>query len=263
MSEQTVSWPQLDGVVNFRDFGGAKTLDGRRVREGVLFRSGHHTAVTEADLEKLAGLDLGLIVDLRRPAERKRDPAVRPPDCRAEIIEHNGPADAAMAPHLAFLAEPDASPARVTAQMIVGYQGYPFDPHYVEVFSRYFAMLADARGAVLIHCHAGKDRTGVLCALTQHVLGVGREGIFEDYIATNRYNRADARLVDMAAVFQRTHGKPVSDELLIHVMAADAAYLEAAFAAIEAAHGDVDAYLAEVLDVTPARRDAIRARYVA
>ena len=253
----------LDGVVNFRDFGGAVGAAGRRTPRGRMFRSGHHAAATPEDLARLAELDLALIVDLRRPAERQRDPARRPASTRARILEHDGPLEAAMAPHLAFLAMPDASAERVTEQMTAGYRGYPFDPHYVAVYRDYFAALAQIDGAVLVNCHAGKDRTGFLCALTLTVLGVGEDEVFEDYLATNRHNRADGRVDELAAQFLETHGKPVSTDLLRHVMMADAAYLRAAFDAINAAHGDVDVYLAEVLDVDTARRDAIHARWLA
>ena len=253
---------KLDGVVNFRDFGGAIGADGRRTPRGRLFRSGHHAAATSEDLAKLAELDLALIVDLRRPAERRRDPARRPAPTRARILEHDGPLEAAMAPHLAFLAEPDASAARVTEQMTAGYRGYPFDPHYVAVYRDYFAALSETDGAVLVNCHAGKDRTGFLCALTLTALGVGEDEVLEDYLATNRHNRADDRVGELAAQFLETHGKPVSEDLLRRVMAADAAYLRAAFDAIDAVHGDVDTYLSDVLGVSAARREAIHARWL-
>jgi protein tyrosine/serine phosphatase len=253
----------LGGVVNFRDFGGVPTFDGRRVRSGRLFRSGHHAAATEADLQRLAALDFALFVDLRRPPERARDPARRPNAPRAQLLEHKGPDDQPLPPHLAFLAEPDASMELITAQMIVGYRGYPFDPHYVAVYRDYFALLAALDGPVLVNCHAGKDRTGFLCALTLHALGAHRDDVFADYLATNRHNRADERLVELTAQFEQNHGQPVSEALLRHVMAADAAYLDAAFAAITEAHGDADAYLAEVVGVTPKAREQMRERLVA
>jgi protein-tyrosine phosphatase len=251
---------ELDGVVNFRDFGGAPTGAARKVVTGRLYRSGHHAAATDADLDRLADLDFALIVDLRRPPERARDPARRPAVSRAKVLEHAGPQDQPLPPHLAFLAEPDASPQRVAQQMIVGYRGYPFDPHYVAVYRDYFAHLAQADGPVLVNCHAGKDRTGFLCALTLHALGVQRDDIFADYLATNRHNRADQRMAELVAQFEQNHGRRVSEDLLRQVMAADARYLEAAFAAIDAEHGDMDAYLADVVAMTPARRKQLQAR---
>jgi protein-tyrosine phosphatase len=258
-----VSAIELDGVINFRDFGGGPGADGRRIRTGRLFRSGHHAAATDADLERLAELEFALFVDLRRPPERTRDPARRPAAALARVLEHRGPADQLVAPHLTFLAEPGATPARVSEQMMVGYRGYPFDPHYVAVYRDYFALLAELEGPVLINCHAGKDRTGFLCALTLHVLGAPREDIRADYLATNRHNRADARLAEMAAQFRETHGHAPSDALLRAMLSADAAWLEAAFAAIAEQQGDTDAYLAGVIGVTPAVRDAIRGRLLA
>jgi protein tyrosine/serine phosphatase len=250
----------LEGIVNFRDFGGAPGADGRRVREGVLFRSGHHAGATDADLRRLDALGFALFVDLRRPPERARDPARRPHATGASVLEHQGPAEQTLAPHLAFLADPGATPQRVTTQMIVGYRYYPFDPHYVAVYRDYFPLLAAVGGPVLVNCHAGKDRTGFLCALTLHVLGVSREDILADYLATNLHNRADERLGEMSVQFQATHGHPPSEALLRRMMAADADYLKAAFQAIAEAHGDTDAYLAEVVGMGPELRDRIRNR---
>jgi len=254
---------EFEGVSNFRDFGGQPTEDGRHVRAGLLYRSGHLGAVTDADLQRLAELDFALVVDLRRAAERKREISRRPTAFRAKVLEHAGPLEAALAPHLTFLAVPDATPELVTQQMTTGYRGYPFDPHYVALYRDYFAELPHLDGRVLVHCHAGKDRTGVLCALTLHVLGVDREAIFEDYLLTNRRGRADARLEEMRAKFKRDRGKPVDDALLKQLMKADRVYLEAAFDSMAGEHGSVDAYLAERIGVTPEVKAGIRERLLA
>jgi protein-tyrosine phosphatase len=256
-----VSAIELDGVINFRDFGGGRGAEGRRIRSGRLFRSGHHAAATEADLARLAELGFALFVDLRRPPERARDPARRPAAAgQVRVLEHQGPTEQLVAPHLTFLAEPGATAARVSEQMTVGYRGYPFDPHYVAMYRDYFSLLAGLDGPVLINCHAGKDRTGFLCALTLHVLGAPREDILADYLATNRHNRADARLAEMAVGFEETHGHAPSEALLRAMLSADAAWLDAAFDAIAEKHGATDAYLEEVVGLTAAGRDAIRER---
>jgi protein tyrosine/serine phosphatase len=252
---------ELDGVINFRDFGGGAGADGRRIRTGLLYRSGHHATATDADLEQLAALGFKLFVDLRRPPERTRDPARRPATAAAvPVLEHQGPTEVLVAPHLTFLAEPGATPARVSEQMTIGYRGYPFDPHYVAMYRDYFGLLADLDGPVLVNCHAGKDRTGFLCALTLHALGAPREDIVADYLATNRHNRADARLADMAAQFEETHGHAPSEALLRAMLSANAAWLDAAFDAIAEQHGGTDSYLEEVVGLTPAGREAIRDR---
>jgi protein-tyrosine phosphatase len=236
----------LEGVINFRDFGGMRGANGRVVRTRRLFRSGHLAEATDADIARLAELDFALFVDLRRPPERLRDPARRPDAPRARVIEHQGPTASAVAPHLAFLSQPDASPDKVTEQMIVGYRYYPFDPHYVAVYRQYFPLLANLDGPVLVNCHAGKDRTGFLCALTLHVLGVARADILDDYLATNR--------------FEATHGHAPSEALLRRMMAVDAVYLHAAFGAVAEQHGDIDAYLAQTLGVDDALVERIRDR---
>jgi protein-tyrosine phosphatase len=252
----------FEAIINFRDFGLGRRAGDRTVRAGRLFRSGHHGESTDADLARLAGFDFALAIDLRRPPERLRDPARRPASWRAAVLEHGGEAGESLPPHLAFLTDPDASESWISERMREGYRGYPFDPNYLDLYRRYFAHLPKADGPVLISCHAGKDRTGVLCALTLHLLGVSRVEIYDDYLLTNVHNRADQRAASLARQFEVDHGRPVPESLLRHVMAADATYLDAAMEAIEARHGDLDTYLAEVLGVTAERRALIRDRYL-
>jgi protein tyrosine/serine phosphatase len=158
------------------------------------------------------------------------------------------------------LSEESPTAARVREQMTVGYRYYPYDPFYVAVYRQYFALLAELEGPVLVNCHAGKDRTGFLCALTLHVLGAPDDHIREDYLATNRHNRADLRMAELAAQFAETHGQRPSEELLRAMVSVEPAWLEAAFASIAEQHGDTDAYLTEVVGMTPAMREAIHER---
>jgi protein-tyrosine phosphatase len=71
---------ELDGAVNFRDFGGYRTKDGARVRDGLLFRSGTMAGLTERGIRDFAALGIGVICDLRRPAELEEEPTPLPHD---------------------------------------------------------------------------------------------------------------------------------------------------------------------------------------
>lgn len=253
---------ELAGIVNFRDFGGHPTQDGARVVRGRLYRSGHHATAEEADLRHLADVDLAVLVDLRRPGERARLPARRPHPFRAHVIEHEGPGEEAVPPHLAVLATPGVTDRQVLEQMVVGYRGYAFDPAYVQMYRRYFRALAGADGAVLIHCHAGKDRTGVLAAMTLHVLGVSREVIAADYLLSNDHSRIDERLPQLLADYRRDRGTDISEAALRQLMRVEPDYLDAFFEAVGEAHGDLDSYLADVVDVGAEQRSAIRATFL-
>lgn len=254
---------KFEGVANFRDFGGRPTRDGRAVRTGRLFRSGHHGEATEADLALFDQLGLELLVDLRRPPERERIPSRRPAAFDARVLEHAGVSAETLAPHLEVLTRPGVTPQDMADRMIAGYRTYPFDPAYVAVWRDYFHHLAKATGSALIHCHAGKDRTGVLCALTLHALGVPRDEIYADYLATNVQTDVEGRMEAIIEDFLKTQGIPVSEEVLRQVMLVDAAYLDAAIEVMVDRHGDLDTYLADVLEVTPEVREQLRARLLA
>lgn len=254
--------PDLEEVVNFRDFGGCPGADGRRVVRGRLFRAGHLGEATARDVAALATLELAVVADLRRAAERKRLPSRCPGAPDAILIEHLAPLADVVAPHLAYLARPDLNEQEVSDLLASVYRNYPFDPDYVVAFRQWFAALAVARGPVLVNCHAGKDRTGMCAALTLHALGVSHGDIMDDYMATNRHSRLDERMPKLAADFQRDNGRPVVEALMRRLMGVETRYLDGCFAAIVERHGTVDAYLAAVLGVDAEVRQTLRDRYL-
>lgn len=251
----------FEAIHNFRDFGGYGTPEGR-VRRGLLFRSAHYADATEGDLEAFRALGVTAIVDLRRPPERVRFATRRHPECAARLIAYGEPTPEEDAPHLKGLSEEGLTEALISERMRATYRELPYEDGHIEVFGKAFAALPELEGPIVLHCHAGKDRTGLIVAFIQHVLGVAPGDILDDYLATNTKSRIDERLPRLIEVYRRTHGLEAPPHLMRHVWRVEKGYFESAMDAIAARDGSLDAYLERRLGVTPTLRAAIRARLV-
>lgn len=249
----------FDALDNFRDYGDYATKVGGHVRKGALFRSAHHAGVTEADLERLAAIDFGVVIDLRRPVERRRQPSKRAANFSGVVIESDLD-EAGEAPHITFLKTADLTPDSGRRFMTDTYRVLPFAPAHLDLFSRYFRAVADSDRPVLIHCAAGKDRTGFLAALTHHLLGVHHDDLIEDYLLTNTAVDLVGRAPAIARRLHEMTGRVASDDAVVAFLGVEAAYLEAAFAEVEARHGSLDVYLEQALGVDAALRARIEAR---
>ena len=256
MQQRIVS---LEGVDNFRDFGDYATAAGRRIRPGQLYRSAHHGQATQADLAAMAALEIAVIVDLRRGEERQRTPSRRHDGFAARLIENDGN-EAVSDPFVEFIRTSDASEQAFRDYMVGYYRNAPFDDRHLDLFSRYFRALGEAEGPVLIHCTAGKDRTGLLAALTHHLAGVHRDDLLADYLLTNTVASFDRRLPAVAQMIVDVSGRTPTDAAVRAAVSVDAAYLAVAFAEIEAAHGGLDAYLENELGVDARLRAALEDR---
>ena len=127
--------------------------------------------------------------------------------------------------------------------------------NYVQVntprFRALFTHLLEDRAPLVIHCTAGKDRTGFACALILHVLGVADDVISEDYLLTNRFYRRDPSV-----------SSDLPDEVRQVLGSVQPPFLAAAFEAINADYGDLENYLASGLGLGPAERTALQERYL-
>ena len=253
---------RLEGVGNFRDFGGYAGRDGRRIKRGRLYRSAHHGMATDADLDAIAALDIAVIVDLRRGEERERMPSRRHAGFAGRLIE-NETNDAIADPWMEFVKGSDGSEGAFRGYLSDYYLNAPYQDRHIDLFRRYFQALAEADGPVLIHCAAGKDRTGLLAALTHQLMGVERDDIFEDYLLTNALAGIELRLPQVMQMIEAQSGHKPTEAAARAAMAVDATYLEAAFAAIVASHGGLDAYIEDELGVDEAMREAIALRLLA
>jgi protein tyrosine/serine phosphatase len=247
------------GIHNFRDYGGYRVSAGGRVAWKRLYRAGEDAEATAHDLEVLGALGLAGIIDLRGTSERGKSPSRFPANGTIPVICSDGettPAPHADAAATAF----DVAAARRT--MLERYAGLPFRQRLGNVYRRYFALLAETWGPTLVHCTAGKDRTGFLVALLHHALGVHRDDIFEDYLLTNTVGDVPARVAALRRDLERRFGAPMSDEAVNVVVSVDPQFLQTAFDSVTERYGTVDVYLAEVLGVTPQVRDALVERLV-
>ena len=249
----------LEGVENFRDFGDYETLDGRRVKKGRFYRSASHGRATDEDLEAIGRLDIALVVDLRRASERQRDPSRRHPTFRGRVIE-NDIGDDTEDSWVAHVRDSDLSEASFRDFLVTFYREAPFEERHIDLFSRYFEALAETDGPVLVHCAAGKDRTGILVALTHHVAGVHPEAVIEDYLLTNHPERFAARMPMMGAYMAEIAGRPPSEAVMRIALGVEADYLRTAFEEMEARHGGVDGYLEQALGLDAGKRALLRER---
>lgn len=256
MSERLLAF---EAVENFRDYGDYATAAGRRLHRGRLLRSGHHNQATDADLERLHALGVAVVVDLRRPSERALQPSRRHGAFAGSVIESDLGEPDGEAPHITFLRTTDLTAESVAGFMTDTYRRMPFDERLVDLFSRYFNALAEAEGAVLIHCAAGKDRTGLLAALTHHAAGVDDEDVLADYLLTNRAVNLEARAPEIAERLHRHFGRRAGPEAVAAFMGVEEAWLRAAFAEIKDRCGSIDGYLESVLGVDAAHRERLEA----
>jgi protein-tyrosine phosphatase len=253
---------KLEGVRNCRDFGGWRTQGGGQVVDGRLWRSGHFGEATDDDVATLNGLGADFIVDLRRPGERQWQPNRWPGAGRTAVIT-NDEGDVKQAPHIAFLKQAELTADSVHAFMTEEYVAIPYAPRHAALFGAWFHRLDQTDGApAVIHCAAGKDRTGVLAALTLTILDVDWETIAADYEATNAANDIERKLPHWQAYIEAQIGRKVPLEALKPFMGVDRRWLETAFATIEARSGSVQAYLEGTLGVDAAMQDRLHAALV-
>ncbi|MDX3516915.1 tyrosine-protein phosphatase [Streptomyces scabiei] len=253
--------PELTGVRNFRDVGGLPTVDGRRVRHGVLFRSGHLAHATDEDAAFLASLDLHTIFDFRNAADQKLEgPDVPLPGVRNVNLPLSDPADGAEFWKMVRDGDLDQLRAllgdgRAAGRMTASYR--KMIKERTAEHSRVLHALAEDSVPALMHCAAGKDRAGLSVAVTLLALGVEREAVLADYLESNAKHR---RYKVHRSSTSESAWSPEIMELLSPLFDARAEYLQAAFDTLEETWGDVDTYLEQGLKLTPQTRERLRER---
>ncbi|ODA70944.1 hypothetical protein APS67_004802 [Streptomyces sp. AVP053U2] len=253
--------PELTGVRNFRDVGGLPTVDGRRVRHGVLFRSGHLAHATEEDAAFLSSLGLHTVFDFRNAADHRLDGRdIELPGVRNVNLPLSDPADGAEFWRMVRDGDLDQlrailADSKGAERMIASYRATVTQRTFEH--SRMLISLAEESLPALMHCAAGKDRAGLSVAVTLLALGVERDAIFDDYLKSSAAHR---RYKVRRSSTSASAYSPEVMELLDPLFDARAEYLSAALETIEETWGGVDPYLEQALGFTPGHRERLRER---
>lgn len=255
--------PELTGVRNFRDVGGLPTADGRRVRYGVLFRSGHLAHASADDTAFLTGLHLHTVFDFRNDDDIRiegRDADL--PGTANVNVPLSDPAQNADFWHTVRDGDLTAlqgvlGEGKAADRMADSYRKLIRDR--TAEHGRMLRLLTEDAGPAvpaLLHCAAGKDRAGTSMAIILLALGVERSAIEADYLESNaQHRRYKIRRGDGstgAAI------DPAVMELLNPLFEARVEYLRAAFDTIDEEWGSVDRYLEEGLGFGKERRERLR-----
>lgn len=249
--------PLLAGAPAFRDIGGLRALDGARVRHGRVFRSDKLSGLTPQDADVLRRLGIRAVLDLRSDGERRSHPNELPQDLACRQLSCSVLTDVRAAGASTY--EPlrrDLSPAGVRVMMLGLYRAMPraFAPHMRPLVQA----IAAGDLPLIIHCTAGKDRTGFAVAVLLSLLGVSREDIIQEYLLTGRYPVLPQRKQTLAELLTLQLNQPPPEPVLQALLRADAAYLAAGFAGIDEDHGGLAAYLRGPCGLTQGDMESVR-----
>jgi len=234
----------MEAIHNFRDFGGYQTKNGAQIKKGLLYRSGSLDKATNADLDELATLGLKTICDLRSEQERLKEPD-RIPDISPitffnismrPIVDYHSRS-------LKRLGSLMFGTERKTDYIAESYKAYrDYATGYLPQLKALFKRISNPENLpVLIHCSAGKDRTGVVSSLIQQMLGVTSDVAMADYLITNqhmdKYNVNVMRQLSKLAYF----GVPW--KMYLPLFEARRDYLNAAFSQVKEEFGALDNWM--------------------
>lgn len=232
---------RLKGAPNFRDIGGYNTNNGKKVKTGMIFRSGELSKTKRSDLNQIAGLNIKLIIDLRNEYERAHKPSRLP--------KGNIPKTVILNMHNNSIDYRDLYKKALAGKLgnfdfhefiLAEYRRY-VTQHEKEL-QRIFKLLLDPENyPVLIHCNGGKDRTGTVAALIHFALGVSREKVFHEYMLSRehmkKYIKKMTTTLKLISLFR------INIKQLMPVLETHSMYLQEALDTIDDRHGNMDAYL--------------------
>lgn len=245
----------LEKADNFRDLAGMndgyQTESGQSLKTGVIYRS-NALQLTQAEIEKIKGLNVSRIYDLRTPGEIKTHPDSNIPGVKWENRNLLGWEDIASV-RTGFTVTPE--------QTIAGaediYRLLSNNNHSRQEIGNLITEIANNKSPQIIHCSGGKDRTGWVSAIMLHIAGVPRDVIVQDFMLSNDYslnsimtsfnNIAQTKGVEAALAFSPFLGVQEN-------------WLEISFNEAEKSFGSMDAYITKGLGISPKTQDKLRSK---
>lgn len=246
----------LEGGINFRDLGGNVMADGRRIKRGLLYRSGSLDGLTAKDSDLLSRIPVSHVLDYRDEEEAAAQPDILWSHCAYHHVPANPPGDEANA-NLAELTVETLTEFDPQEFMLELYRRLPFNN---EAYKALVNLLRQpGSGAIVQHCAVGKDRTGIGSALVLLALGADLPTVKEDYLLTDK-TLAPFREELLDAV--STNMPPSAVKKFEYVLSVKELFLDTALDAIVDLYGTTDHWLEKEYGLTNEVREELRSRYL-
>ena len=235
----------LAGQPNFRDLGGYASADGRRIKWGVVYRSGELSQLSDDDVSRLGQLGIRTVVDLRSPEEvTARGEGRLPPG--AQVLPTPITSSDMFAKLIPMFLKGDFSKVPLD---LLDQINRALVREFTGQYANLLRALSDpANRPLVFHCTQGKDRAGFGAAMVLSALGVPWETVLEDYLLSNHFRKQENdKMLDMIRGFASSQGEGDGEDIafsrvegLLYVKEQS---LMAAHAEIIERHGDVEAFL--------------------
>lgn len=252
----------LPNAPNFRSLGGIRASDGRAVKNGLVFRSDVLSRISTQELDRIRDLKIGMVCDLRSYEERTIEKNKWPDSGLVKTITQETQDNVAGAKPLRWvrrLQDPDFDEKIAYEMILKSYRsmGNTFAAP-ISALLKYCS--EPSSDGVLIHCVAGKDRTGFACAILLWSLGVPWEGILADYLESrDRFALSGRMNTVLETVFgDRVPERAVRAAAVIGTVSVD--YLLAAFEQVRMDFGSVEKYISDALKINPESVEKLRMR---
>ena len=239
----------FEGISNFRDLGGYRAADGRQVKWGVLYRAGTLAHSSNADLQGLEQLNLKTLIDFRSAAEKEQEPNRLPDPAGFTVVEIPTLDDGnqAMVGEIMERIETGNFDGLDPNQMMLD-ANRQFASTFTPQFRQFIKDVQETNGAPIVwHCSAGKDRTGFAAAILLRILGVPRDVVMQDYMASKQH-ALEARKSQLL-LLRLFKGQEAADKLTV-LMGVEEDWLRAAFEQIDSDWGSFENYVRKGLQLT-------------
>lgn len=249
--EQDMTDIHFKTITHFRELGGLPTEDGRTIRHGFFFRCGELSHVSAEEQEKLAALNISKVFDLRGRDESERDVDVEGNyeyvslPAKGTALSKRDKLYVNTASYFdRFLYMNEGRYNYFLHDFSMGYLDIPYNKDCVQPILRSL----DAHKPILLHCFAGKDRTGVLAMIISAALGCSYETCKADYMLHNTL--MDEELKEYHAILDKANATEWGRKAYIAVNSASEDWFDCAWYSIFNSYATIDDYLTEEMDIT-------------